>query len=268
MLQSDSVRFTPLLGLLFLVGCASTPSPQSEGVHVVRNQLFRGKTALTPRFAAIDSFDVSIERREVVFSAKRAKSFDVGLVSLDGSDIHWIPEDPNDEVAVQWAPRGNKVSYIVHTPTGDLVRTVHIPTSAQLAVDFPYASVRSLRWDAAGDRYTVVVSSPEASERTESMRYGGEQRRVEAPPKVRLDVALEPIAGGLLMRPSALRYGEKLPLVVWIAPRIFEWDDARGALMQSKRVACAIVTKRPGEDFWRAVRNVPWVDASKPLVQS
>src|SRR5437870_4749081 len=63
-LQWVFVRLQPLLGLLFLVGCA-TASP--DKVHVAHNQLFRGKIALTPRFAAIDSFDVSLERREVVF---------------------------------------------------------------------------------------------------------------------------------------------------------------------------------------------------------
>ena len=243
-----------------------TASP--DAVHVVNGQLFRGRTALTPRFAAIDSFDVSLERREVIFSAKRTDNFDVGLVSLDGSEVHWIPEDPNDETAVQWAPRGNKVSYIVHTPTGDIVRTVHIPTSAQTAVDFPYASVRSLRWDPAGERFFVVLTSPDASERTESMRYGGEERRFEVAPKTTLDVAIEPLAGGIVLRPSQLRYGEKLPLVVWIAPRLYEWSDARGALLQRDRVACVIVTKPPDEAFWTAVRAVPWIDASKPLVQS
>jgi len=254
-----------VLGFLFLVACATAPP---DAVHVAKGQLFRGQKALTPRFAAIDSFDVSLERREVVFSAKRTDNFDVGLVSLDGSEIHWIPEDPNDETAVQWAPRGNKVSYVVHTPTGDIVRTVHIPTSAQVAVDFPYASVRSLRWDPAGERFFVVLTSPDASERTESMRYGGEERRVEVAPKTTLDVAIEPLAGGIAVRPSALRYGEKLPLVVWIAPRLYEWSDARGALLQRDRVACVIVTKAPDDAFWKAVREVPWIDASKPLVQS
>jgi hypothetical protein len=257
-------RWTTLV-FLFLVGCASVPP---DGVRDVDHQLFRGKTALTPRFAAIDSFDVSASRREVVFSAKRETNFDVGLVSLDGSDIHWIPEDPNDEVAVQWAPRGNKVSYIVHTGAGDIVRTVHIPTSAQVASAFPYASVRSLRWAPDGERYFAVVASPDASERTESMRYDGSERRTEVKPKVNLDVAMEPLAGGILVRPSNMHYGERLPLVVWIAPRLFDWSDARGALLQRDRVACAIVTKQPDEAFWNAVRAVPWIDASKPLVQS
>ena len=247
------------------MGCSTT---SSETVRVADNQLFRGSTALTPRFAAIDSFDVSRDRREVVFSAKRTTNFDVGLISLDGSEIHWVPEDPRDETGVQWAPRGNKVSYIVHAVGGDIVRTVHIPTSMQLTVDFPYASVRSLRWAPDGDRYFVVVTSPDASERTESMRYGGEEHRVEGPPKTKLDVAIEPLAGGIVLRPSTLRYGEKLPLVVWITPHLYAWSDARGALLQRDRVACVIVDKQPDDAFWQAVRALPWIDASKPLVQS
>ena len=254
-----------LLVLPLLMGCATTPS---DTVQVVDNQLFRGRTALTPRFAAIDSFDVSRDRREVVFSAKRTTSFDVGLVSLDGSDIHWVPEDPRDETSVQWAPRGNKISYVVHAVGGDVVRTVHIPTSMQLTVDFPYASVRSLRWAPDGERYFVVLTSPDASERTESMRYGGEERRVEVAPKVKLDVVIEPLAGGIVLRPSAIRYGEKLPLVVWITPHLYAWSDARGALLQRDRVACVIVDKQPDDAFWQAVRAVPWIDAAKPLVQS
>ncbi|HEY6139082.1 MAG TPA: hypothetical protein VI670_15070 [Thermoanaerobaculia bacterium] len=254
-----------LLGLLLPLGCATTPS---DAVRVVDNQLFRGRTPLTPRFAAIDSFDVSRDRREVVFSAKRTTNFDIGLVSLDGSEIHWVPEDPRDETAVQWAPRGNKISYVVRAAGGDVVRTVHIPTSMQLTADFPYASVRSLRWAPDGERYFVVVTSPDASDRTESMRYDGEERRVEIAPKVKLDVAVEPLAGGIVLRPAAIRYGETLPLVVWITPHLYAWSDARGALLQRDRVACVIVAKQPDDAFWQAVRAVPWIDAAKPLVQS
>src|SRR3954462_8041072 len=148
---------------LFLAGCASAsmpvpaawesvPSAASAGDYCAHfdcaanlrlasiptweNQLFSGNKALTPKFAAIDSFDLSLERKEVVFSAKRKDNFDVGLVSMDGSDIHWIPEDPADEVDVQWARRGNKVSYILHTVAGTIVRTVHIPTATPVSVNF------------------------------------------------------------------------------------------------------------------------------------
>src|SRR5437763_7450088 len=168
------MRRTAWLWLLAVVGCvsASIPVPkgwqtvetakvvgpnsdyclyfdcaaraQAPSVHVVGNRILNGDKVLTPQFLAIDSLDVSLDRKEIVFSAKRKDNFDIGLVSLDGSDIHWVPEDPADEVGVRWAPRGNKVSFIVHTKTGSIVRTVHIPTATQLSVDFPHAQIDSL----------------------------------------------------------------------------------------------------------------------------
>src|SRR6266550_2149175 len=149
MLQSISVRFRAWPLFPILVACAtSKPVPQvshaatigdlcakvecakhvASSVGVMDGKLVSEGKELTPQFAAIQSFDVSLDRREVVFSAKRKDNFDIGLVSLDGSDIHWIPEDPVDETGPVWAPRGNKVAYILHTATGSIVRTVHIPT--------------------------------------------------------------------------------------------------------------------------------------------
>lgn len=235
-------------------------------IRIVGNRIFNGEKALTPPFLAIDSFDLSEERGEVIFSARRSTNFDIGLVSAGGSDIHWIPEDPADEVGVQWAPRGNKVSYIVHKATADIVRTVHIPTSAQLSVDFPFASVHDLRWDAAAERYSVVVSSPEASERIESMTYEGKARRVDTPAAARLDVVIEPLARGIVLRKPTLHYGETLPLVVWIDPDLLDWNDARAALMRSAQVALVVTKAAPDANFWQAVRDVRWIDASHPFV--
>ena len=236
------------------------------GVTVVDGRLLVDGKVLTPRFAAIQSFDVSRDRGEVAFSARRADNFDIGLVSLEGSDVHWVPADPADETDVQWAPRGNKVSYTVHTRAGDVVRTVHVPTAVQLSVDFPYATVQALAWNRAADRYWVVVSSPDASERVESMQYGGEGRRTEVPADVRLDVAEEPVAGTLLLRPSAMRYGETLALVVWVADPPFVWNDARGAMMRNRRVACAIMRRAPDAAFWAAATAIPWIDIRRVYV--
>lgn len=217
-----------------------------------------GEKALTPEFAAIDSFDVSLERREVVFSAKRDKSFDIGLVSLDGSDIHWIPEDPADEVDVQWAPRGHKVSYVIRAAGGDLVRTVHVPTAMQLTADFPYALVHSLAWDAAAERYSVVVSSPDASDRVESMKYDGTARRTEVAPSDQLDLNIEPCTGGVMLRPSLLRYNERLPLVIWIDEQPLDWNDARAALLKNRRVAIAVVKQIP-----ETLPDEPWIEPGR-----
>ena len=237
-----------------------------SGVRIRANAIERDGKALTPAFRAVDSLAVSEERKEIVFSARRADNFDVGLVSIDGSDVHWVPEDPADETSVQWAPRGNKVSYIVHATTGDVVRTVHIPTASQLSVGFPGAIVRVLAWDPAAERYAVIVESPESSPRIDVQKYGGEEQRTAVPPSVRLDVESEPLGAGMVMRPTALRYGEKLPLVVWLTSERFAWNDARAALQQNARVAVAVLTAEPDAAFWTAARAVPWLDLSRTYV--
>src|SRR5216684_4532871 len=231
MLECPGMRWTARLWLLGLVGCSTALLPlpsawktvpaaavigdycapfkcaakaQAPAVRIVGNRIVNGdKTGdktLTPQFVAIDSFDVSLDRKEIVFSAKRKDNFDIGLVSLDGSDIHWVPEDPADEVGPIWAPRGNKVAYVVHGKTGDIVRTVHIPTATQLSVPFPYATVRAIAWDPPAERYFVVLSSPDASERVESVKYDGQAPRIEVPPEVTLNVATGPLGGALLLR--------------------------------------------------------------------
>ena len=102
-------------------------------------RLTNGVKILTESFAAVNSLSYSESRGEVVFSARRDSDFDIGLVSSDGSSINWLPDDPADEVDVRWAPRGNKVSYVIRAPGGDLVRTFHVPTSFEFAIPFPYA---------------------------------------------------------------------------------------------------------------------------------
>ena len=276
------VRFSAWLLFPFLVGCATAPPAEkpldpctrvecvahdNSAVRVVDGKLNAGGKDLTPQLAAIESLDVSLERREVVFSAKHADNFDIGLISLDGSDIHWFPSDPADEVDVQWAPRGNKVSYVVRTKAGDVVRTVHVPTSSQVSVDFPYSTIRALAWDRAAERYAVVVSSPDASDRIESMKYDGTARRTDVPPSVRLDVTEEPVAGALMLRPATMHYGERLPLVVWIADPPFVWNAERAALLRKERVACAIMRRAPDDAFWAAMRTIPWIDSSRFAVR-
>jgi hypothetical protein len=256
-------RAATISDLCTRVACAKR---DPSGVRIVDGKLVNGEKVLTPQFAAIQSFDVSLQRREVVFSAKRKDNFDIGLVSLDGSDVHWVPEDRADETDPRWAPRGNKVAYVVHGRAGDLVRTVHIPTATQLSVPFPYANVRALAWDEPAERYFVVLTSPDASERVESVKYDGQGQRVEVPPEVKLDVANERVGGALVLRPPAMHYGEKLPLVVWIADPPYRWDDARGVLMRNRRVACAIMPRTPDDAFWAAVDGTPWIDATRVYV--
>lgn len=291
MLEMQDVRRILWVGLLFFGGCATASRPLPNGwdavpkaatigdycahvscaanpqtvIRVVGNRIFNGDKALTPAFAAIDSFDVSLDRKEVVFSARRKDNFDIGLVSIDGSDIHWVPEDPADEVGVQWAPRGNKVSFVLHTATGSIVRTVHIPTATPLSVDFPQTQIDALAWEPQAEGYAVVIQSPQASQSLQSMTYAGEKRREVIAPSARLDVSIEPIGGVLVMRPSAMHYNERLPIVLWFDPHPFAWSDARAALMQNARVAVAIAADA-SESFWREIKSVAWIDSTRTYI--
>lgn len=242
----------------------------TAGVRLVqvgdRSKLVNGEKELTPPFPAIDSFDVSLDRREIVFSAKRIDNFDVGLVSLDGSDIHWVPEDPADEVGVQWAPRGNKISYVVRSRGGDLVRTVHVPTSMQLTTEFPFGRVHALAWDPRAERYAVSWTSVDASDRIEVMTYAGDERKLSVAPAVKLPVEAEPIGGALMLHLPGIRYNEKIPLVVWRAEDRNEWSDARGALERDVPVACAVIDRDPDAAFWTAVASIPWIDTGRAYV--
>ncbi len=241
-----------------------------RNVRVVKTaageKLVNGEKELTPPFLAIDSFDVSEARKEIVFSAKRKDNFDVGLVSVDGSEIRWIPEDPADETNAAWAPRGNKVSYIVHTNGGDIVRTVHIPTAVQVTVDFPWSSIHALSWEANAEKYAVAYSTPDASDRVEVAKYDGSAHSTPIQPAQHLDVAIDRIAEAIVIRPSAMHYNEKLPLVVWITPDVFAWSDARAKLERNARVAVAITKKEPSESFWKTADAVPWLDMQKVWV--
>jgi hypothetical protein len=242
------------------------PDPVSaEGNRIV----FNGK-ALTDAFTAVDSADLSEARQEIAFSVKRKESdnFDIGLVATEGSAISWVPAEPVDEVHVKWAPKGNKISYIVRAAGGDLVRTLHIPTAVQLAVDFPYAKVDSLVWEGpAGEKFTVAYSTPDASGRMEEMHYGGEERRITFPPAVRLDAEVEPIGSdAVVLRRRDLTYGERVPAVIWVDREPYAWSDARAALFRGARVAIVVTRTAPDDELWQTLAERPWLDTKRAYV--
>ena len=236
-----------------------------EPVTVENNRLVRDGKRLTEQFAAIESFDYEDTWDEVIFSARRDAGFDIGLAAGDGSKTNWAPADPADEVQVQWAPRGYKASYIVRAPLGDVVRTLHIPTSLQHAIDFGPATIHDVAWDPAGEKYAVALSTLDASDRVEVLRYDGTERRVAVPPAQKLAADVISFApGAYALRPFDLRYGEKLPVVVWLADR-FEWSDARAALLREARAA-VIVARKADETLWTAVSTTPWLDPGRTWV--
>jgi hypothetical protein len=228
--------------------------------------------ALTPPFAAIDSFAFSPDGQELVFSTRREQGFDVGLVSSDGGEIHWVPPVRGDETHVSYAPRGHKIAYFLRAADAALVRTVHVPTATPLTADFPFSTLRDLAWLPEGDKYAVALSSVDAADRIELLRYDGSDQTTLVRPIARLTAELETVGAVTLIRPPDLRYNERVPLVVWTGEEMpFAWDDDRGWLHATARLASA-VTPRPAREldaaFWTTLLALPWIDPDKIYVVS
>jgi hypothetical protein len=253
-----------------ILGYKSVPQTESS-VHIVKTangaKLVNGDKDLTPEFRAIDSFDVSERRKEIVFSAKRDTNFDVALVSLEGSDIHWMPSDPADEVGVMWAANSNRINYILRTLNGDLLRTLLVTTAGASTVDFPNGRVIARAWHPNGEKFAVSWESFDASQRVETMDYDGRDRHMSASPSARITgFASEVSNGALIIRPEEMHYNEKLPLVVWRTNDRNRWDDARAKLQRDARIAVAIVERDPDNAFWSDMRLHPWIDLTRAYV--
>jgi hypothetical protein len=247
---------------------ASGPSIMS-GIHLVRGEdgvkIAKGDRELTPAFPEIESFDVSEERGEVVFSALREGGFDIGLVSTDGSEISWVPNDPADEVQVQWAPRGHKVSFVIRATAGDVIRTVHIPTGFALSIPLEHARVNALGWDPQAENFAVVWSSPLFSDRVDVMAYDGRRKQTVIPSAATIAGEIESFgAKAVLLRPAAVAYGERLPVVVWISDAR-GWSDAVAWLMSSARVAL-ILAPEINDELRSAIAETPWMEKSPRYV--
>lgn len=243
------------------------PRPTSTGpIRVEGGRLLNAEKPVTEAFPAIDSFDYSASRAEVVFSAKRDAGFDIGLAAADGSAVNWIPNDPADEVMVEWAPRGNKISYVVRAPLGDVVRTFHVPSSFHFVADFGAATIHVLEWDEPAERFAVAYNTIDASDRVEVMRYEAKERRIAVPPAETIAADVLPFAeSALVLRPFDLRYREQVPVVIWLADR-FAWNDAIAALMKKARVACIVTRRAPDEELMKRVRETAWLDATRVYV--
>lgn len=234
-------------------------------IHVDGSRLLNGDKVLAENLT-IESVSYSESRGEVAFSALHDGNYDIALISTDGGPVHWMPNDPADEQSVQWAPRGNKISYIIRANGGDVMRTLHIPTAFQFAIPFPNAVVHALAWDPPADRYAVAYSTADASDRVEMVKYDGREQRTVVEPAKKLDVELAPFSpGAIILHPRDIRYGERLPVVVWRAEN-FGWSDARAALLEHARAAVVITKNAPNADLWRAVDGTTWLDPARVFV--
>lgn len=250
---------------------AAVPARRVDGAIRVAaaefgEKIMNADKPLTEPLRAIDSLDWSEPRGEVAFSAKRERDFDIGLVSTEGGEVHWMPNDPADEVLVEWAPRGNKISYVIRAASGDVVRTLHIPTSYQFGIPFENGNIHAVAWDPQAEHYAVAWSTPDASDRVDVLEYDGGRRRTAIAPAVALDVEVAPFApGALVLRPRDVRYDEKLPLVVWVDDA-FSWSDARTALLKHARAAVVITKNLPDAGLWTAVAQTKWLDPARTYI--
>jgi hypothetical protein len=247
------------------------PSPLADGpIRVVSGAagttMFNREKVLAEKLGAVDSLDLSESRGEVAFSAMHDGNYDIALISTDGGAVHWMPNDPADEVAVQWAPRGNKISYVIRASGGDIVRTLHIPSSYQFAIPFPNGTIDAVAWDPKAEHYAVAYSTLDASDRVEVLEYDGDNRKVVLPPQRQLDVEIVPLAfGAVVLHPRDLRRGEKLPLVIWVADD-FGWSDARAALLGNARAAVVVTKQRLEDGLWPALRGMPWIETENAFI--
>lgn len=227
-----------------------------------------GEERVLYRASSIDSFDLDPKGKEVAFSAQHDGSFDVAVVSSDGGEPRWVAPERADERLVRWAPRGNKISYVISTYGGSTVRTVHLPTSVQLSVALPLTEVTDLAWQPAAERFAAVVSTPAASPHVLTMKYGGEeQRAITAATK--LDAEMDQLgeSGDVVLIPAHPKYGRKYPVVVvFDGDSRFAWSDAAASVFRSFDVITVRTTENRAKDL-AALRTqlaqLPFADQSR-----
>lgn len=223
-------------------------------------------------FPEIDSFDVAPDGSEAVFSARR-ESFDVALVSTEGSAVHWVGPDPLDERMVSWAPRGSKITYRIEGPMGVVLRSVHVPTGFQLSFSWAGTSVRALSWQPAAEKFVVLAESPSLSPHARVSDYAGKGwSTVLGGTEAAL---LDPEPAGALpdawvRPPERLRYDERVPLIVWLegSEPIWAWNRARAALQKNLRVGLAVLGPGAERENWLGtlVQDLPWVDPQRVYI--
>jgi dipeptidyl aminopeptidase/acylaminoacyl peptidase len=241
----------------------------AAGETIVRIDADGGSQPLFEPIRRVESFDVSPDGREVIFAGDRSGNLDVGLVSAASGEIRWIGPDPAPERGVSWAPRGNKVSWIVETATGALIRTVHIPTAYQVAVDLPFASAQSLSWEPKAERFAYVKTSLADGTSIETIRYGGEDRRTLVAPTGgfagEADVLMNAGVSANVFAPGPLRYGERRPVVVWVVSPAEASTAARYDIPGSPG-HIVITAGNPEVAFWDALSSLSWIDPARIFV--
>ena len=225
-------------------------------------------------FRKVDSYDVSPDEKEFVIAADAGKGFDVAVGSTSSSALRPVGSEVLPETMVSWAPRGNKITYLLETGDGTIVRTVHVPTAFQVAAAFDGARVEGLAWEPRAERFAVVLSSPSASGHIRTVAYGGEAPTELLAPELSQTAPVERLQESsrddLVTAPRAIRYGQRYPVVIWTAVQEpYAWNDARAAVIRNSDVGVIVTPRAVGEldqPFWASVLSYPWVDSRRLFV--
>ncbi len=229
---------------------------------------------LTPVFKRIDSFDVAPREFELALSAMRDTNFDVGIVSIDGGTINWVPPDPADEVLVTWAPRGNKITYAIRASDATFIRSVHVPTSFQLTFDLPFTEVSGIAWEAKAERIALLLESPSSSPMIDWVEYNGSGRKSLVAASRTIDATPERLiftgGSGIVLAPSRVRYGVRLPLVIeLVRHRPFAWRSGVAGLQESGLAGAVLVDPvswEAGKAIDSILAQLVWADPERVFV--
>jgi hypothetical protein len=225
-------------------------------------------------FEGAPAFDLDLDRdeEELVISARRNGSRGIAIVNARKERMNWVPADPGDEVMPRWAPRGYKVSYVIRHASGDLLRTVHVPTSAMTLVDFPHAMVAGFDWFPDGDHLVVSVSSILESDHLLEVHYEQGLRRELLEPEYRFERELDRIsgtpAGTVMVMPLRVSYADRHPLVIWTrrgSSGGMPFDSVLVPLLERSELALLLVNGGAGEldrPFWDDLARTEWIDPS------
>lgn len=265
---STSVRqpsIGPVSGDLFVIA-------RTEAGERIERITAEGTITVSPLVPRIDSFDVSPHGDELVFSAERDGNFDVAIASTDGKKVNWIPSDPADEVGVTWAPRGNKVSYLIRRPDSTLVRSVHVPTSFQLTFETPLEMVRALAWEPRAERMAMILDGPVSSSHVDLVDYSGANRTVLLGPVTKLGREPDGVSfsekGAILLPPRIVRYGDALPLFVTLTNEPLGWADE---VRDLDSIDGGVLRLHPADwsdqaAFAQLVAKLPWAAPDQVIV--
>lgn len=243
-----------------------------EGERMVLLDSSGEVATLVGPFGAIDSFDLSPDGEEAVLSARRENGFDVALVATAGDEVNWVGPDQLDETMVSWAPRGSKITYRIDAPMGSVLRSVHVPTGFQKSFSWPGVSVRSLSWQPAAEEFVVLAESPSLPPHARVADYAGEGwRPLFTEPS---GISGEPEASAALPHawtwpPLDLRYGERVPLLVWLEEgTLWGWNGTRADLRQNLRLGTAVLARGTDQPGWLAtlLTELGWADPARVYV--